>query len=162
MLCIALFQSPRTRAPGYNTGSLLALDYIKCSSTNPQHWSSTTSALNHGPGGPERKIWAQNEMKLVKWTRELAQGLASCATGHKSIRSLGRCHNSHVGWSNSYDQSGYLESRHNVPEKGNRKCCVYKVPRDQVLIIAILVIFSAGSELHYIPNVFLVTSTTDI
>lgn len=43
----------------------------------------------------------------------------------------------YVGWSNSYDQSGYLESRHNVPEKGNRKCCVYKV-----LIIAILVIFS--------------------
>lgn len=76
MLCIALLQSPRTRAPGFNTGSLLALDDIKRSSTNPQRCSSTTSALNHGPGGPARKIWAQNEMKLVKWTRELAQGLA--------------------------------------------------------------------------------------
>lgn len=76
MLCIALFQSPRTGAPGYNTGSLLALDDIKRSSTKPQRCSSTTSALNHGPGGPGRKIWAQNEMKLVKWTRELAQGLA--------------------------------------------------------------------------------------
>lgn len=74
--CIALFQSPSTRAPGYNTASLLALDDIKCSSTKPQYCSSTTSALNHGLGGSARKIWAQNEMKPVKWTRELAQGLA--------------------------------------------------------------------------------------
>lgn len=50
----------QNRAPGYNTGSLLALDDIKRSSTKSQQCSSTTSALNHGPGGPGRKIWAQN------------------------------------------------------------------------------------------------------
>lgn len=76
VVCTALFQSPRTRVPGYNTGSLLALDDIKRSSTKPQRCNRPTSALNHGPGGPGGKIWAQNEMKRVKWTQELAQGLA--------------------------------------------------------------------------------------
>lgn len=70
------FILPESRAPGSNTNSLFALDDIKRSSTNPRQSNNTTSALNRGPAGSERKIWAQSEMKLVKWTWKVAEGRA--------------------------------------------------------------------------------------
>lgn len=64
-----------------------------------------------------------------------------------------------LGW---LQQLSVLESRHNVPEKGNRKCCVYSVPGQHTSAYCYPGFALHAAGLVYIPNLFRVTSTTNI
>lgn len=56
-----------------------------------------------------------------------------------------------LGW---LRQLSGLESRHNVPEKGNRKCCVYSVPGQHTSAYCYPGFALHAAGLVYIPNLF--------